>query len=379
MDSEEDSDAIGSISTSTNSNSINSRSRSVEEQEMYNLIDDVPEATQALLLPLFVALSLISSFAFLGFQSAVSTDTTTTIAGIDMKTLIATLLPFISVASNGIVCYLFTKTEVQNFLSMIWKKDISVPTDYYSDNNSSAGVVAGLASALLLGSALLSPVGGSLWPVHNIINLCISVTVARAFQLTKLPLVVAALFGLTVYDVVSVLGTQQFTDGGKSIMEAVAMAKIGSVANSAAGTASNTLTEMHSWTDQLQRLFSQVFSGSAWKPGLFNVAIGGRVSDVLGLGDVVFPALLSTWALRFDKDNDRDSNVSTLASEDSKSNLYSVTIFGYLLGCFLCEVFQTGEGQPALLYIVPAMLASLLVKGIQTGSLGKMISYEPSE
>jgi uncharacterized protein (UPF0333 family) len=38
---------------------------------------------------------------------------------------------------------------------------------------------------------------------------------------------VLALVGLVFYDVIAVVGTQQFTDGGASIMEAVARAKAG--------------------------------------------------------------------------------------------------------------------------------------------------------
>lgn len=50
---------------------------------------------------------------------------------------------------------------------------------------------------------------------------------ARAAQLPRLPYIVLALVGLVFYDVIAVVGTQQFTDGGASIMEAVARAKAG--------------------------------------------------------------------------------------------------------------------------------------------------------
>eukprot|EP00596_Hydrurales_sp_CCMP1899_P001733 CAMPEP_0119054392 /NCGR_PEP_ID=MMETSP1177-20130426/75032_1 /TAXON_ID=2985 /ORGANISM="Ochromonas sp, Strain CCMP1899" /LENGTH=97 /DNA_ID=CAMNT_0007034605 /DNA_START=1250 /DNA_END=1540 /DNA_ORIENTATION=- len=33
----------------------------------------------------------------------------------------------------------------------------------------------------------------------------------------------------------------------------------------------------------------------SWRPGLFQVVVGGKVSDVLGLADVVFPAMLAGW------------------------------------------------------------------------------------
>ena len=37
-----------------------------------------------------------------------------------------------------------------------------------------------------------------------------------------------------------------------------------------------------------------------------------------------------------------------------------VLLGGYALGCLLCEVYQTGSGQPALLYVVPAMIGTLI-------------------
>ena len=49
------------------------------------------------------------------------------------------------------------------------------------------------------------------------------------------------------------------------------------------------------------------------------------------------------------------------------------------MGCLLCEVFQTGQGQPALLYVVPAMLAAVAVAGATTGDVGGMWTYRPSD
>ena len=44
--------------------------------------------------------------------------------------------------------------------------------------------------------------------------------------------------------------------------------------------------------------------GNEWQPGLLEVQLGGRVSDLLGLGDAVFPAILSTFCLRFDEEKE---------------------------------------------------------------------------
>jgi hypothetical protein len=54
----------------------------------------------------------------------------------------------------------------------------------------------------------------------------------------------------------------------------------------------------------------------------------------------------------------------SLWNEDSDAmnvdrHIYRAAIFGYAVGCFLCEIFQTGSGQPALLFILPAMVITL--------------------
>ena len=65
------------------------------------------------------------------------------------------------------------------------------------------------------------------WPVQNVVNMCIAITVSRVLQINELKWVLVALAGVTLYDFLGVVGSQQLTDGGSSIMEAVARAKSG--------------------------------------------------------------------------------------------------------------------------------------------------------
>ena len=50
------------------------------------------------------------------------------------------------------------------------------------------------------------------------------------------------------------------------------------------------------------------------RAGLFQVVVGGKVSDVLGLADVVFPAMLAGWSVRYDVDK---RNLYERARDDS--------------------------------------------------------------
>jgi minor histocompatibility antigen H13 len=94
------------------------------------------------------------------------------------------------------------------------------------------------------------------------------------------------------------------------------------------------------------------------------------VSDVLGLGDIAFPAMLAGWVRRYDR-------TPQAAQFRAKVALYPATLGGYVLGCVMCELFQTGQGQPALLYIVPSMLLTTKLAALFRGDLLKMARYDP--
>ena len=164
-----------------------------------------------------------------------------------------------------------------------------------------------------------------------------------------------ALVGLVIYDYVSVVGLQQFTDGGMSIMEAVARSKF----ESSGGTIEEVGPTVESVANKISKW-------QPWQPGLFEIVVGNKVSDVLGLADIVFPSTLAGWAYRFDNANkDKANDISVFAS----------SLAGYVFGCLLLEIFQTGQGQPALIYLVPSMLSSVFLAGLFNKKLQKMWTY----
>ena len=88
-----------------------------------------------------------------------------------------------------------------------------------------------------------------------------------------------------------------------------------------------------------------------WQPGLLQIAIDGKPSDLFGLGDMVFPSLLAGWSLR------KDRKIET----DGKGDIYfRSSMVSYAIGCLALELLQTGSGQPALVYLVPSMLIGLI-------------------
>ena len=104
---------------------------------------------------------------------------------------------------------------------------------------------------------------------------------------------------------------------------------------------------------------------------------------------MVFPAMLAGWALKFDNRqrnghstaqnaSDEPEQSPQVAESDESSNsdgnfplLYPSAMAGFVIGCLLCEVFQTGAGQPALLYVVPGMFGGIASKIVLSRGMGQ--------
>ena len=290
------------------------------ERQVYSQIDSkISGLSEAVFIPVAVALSLLVSYYFLQYTSSASTA----VADVGLWNS-GDIIKYITLSSNFFVCLFFTNAELRNYIQSLFNTT--------ADSKLTGQFAFTLA---LLGSviALTSLPSADYWPLFNIINVFIAITVGRVVQIPQLNYIIISLLLLMGYDYVAVSGIQQFTDNGVSIMESIATAK-SSIMPAAAPDSG------------IVQASSSIVGGStlanAWKPGLLQVNINNKVTDVLGLGDVIFPSMLAGYTYR--KDN---------------GALYPVAIAGYFIGCFMCELFQTGQGQPALLYIVPSMLASL--------------------
>ena len=198
------------------------------------------------------------------------------------------------------------------------------------------------------------------WPLQNLVNLAFITKISSILQFPRLSTILVALLGLTLYDVVSVFGlfsAENVNAAGMSVMETVARSRI-----SSPGDISSNLIR--------------------WQPGLLEVVLNGRVTDGLGLGDVIFPSMLSGWALRFDQRMKEKNLLEDGAAEEPsesgrpQSKAYAACLAGYAVGCGLCEVNQSGGGLPALLFIVPSMIAALTAYGVTSRRMGDFFSNE---
>ncbi|TYJ42788.1 hypothetical protein E1A91_A03G110900v1 [Gossypium mustelinum] len=92
--------------------------------------------------------------------------------------------------------------------------------------------------------------------------------------------------------------------------------------------------------------------------------------DMIGFGDILFPGLLVAFAFRYDK-----------ACKKHLANGYFLwLIIGYgfgLLFTYLGLYLMNGQGQPALLYLVPCTLGVTVILGLVRGELKELWNYSP--
>jgi presenilin-like A22 family membrane protease len=177
------------------------------------------------------------------------------------------------------------------------------------------------------------------WPVQNGINICIAISVSRLLALGRLLPIMLALAALAAYDVA-------FAGGSAAMAHALDPAP--------------TVAEAQSVMESVAR---SRLSG-AWQPGLIQVRVGGRLTDGLGLGDIVFPSLLAGWAARFDR------------RPHAGADLLPAVIGGYAVGCVLLEVAPAALSPAALSCLVPTTLTATMLRLAATGAIDDAFSWD---
>jgi len=109
-----------------------------------------------------------------------------------------------------------------------------------------------------------------------------------------------------------------------------------------------------------------------------------RISDyrgglnLLGLGDIVLPGLLISLGARLDA-----AKLLLQPSSSPPNNIFLgyflPLMFSYAIGLFLANLalYVTGEGQPALLYLVPFILGTTVFIGHRTNELKLLWNGHP--
>mmetsp|Transcript_16105 Transcript_16105/g.11620 ORF Transcript_16105/g.11620 Transcript_16105/m.11620 type:complete len:309 (-) Transcript_16105:22-948(-) len=167
------------------------------------------------------------------------------------------------------------------------------------------------------------------WILNNLLAIVLSITFLKTVRLTSLTPGILLLSLLFIYDIFWVFISPMFTRGGDSVMVTVA-----------------TGLDVPIKLDMPHILIDQPTSSCS----------------MLGLGDILIPGIFICYMARF-------------GTEVVKSEVYYFgAIFAYTVGLLTCGGFLwlMNMAQPALLYIVPALIIAVFVIGGTRGEINQL-------
>lgn len=169
------------------------------------------------------------------------------------------------------------------------------------------------------------------WLANDILGVSFCIQAIEMMSLGTYTNGVILLAGLFVYDVFWVFGTGFFMEEGNSVMVSVAK----------------------NFDAPIKLLFPKQYPPQE------------KQFSMLGLGDIVIPGIFVALCLRFD------------AREKLGTNVFEYCLGGYILGLgttvFVMHVFEAA--QPALLYIVPACIATSMAGAAVKGKVKELWGY----
>jgi len=369
------------------------------------LVDDSPQSSKvggaiALILPLLLGGSLALSYTLISFFKNGSVDSSSissSILGDEYLGAIQGLLPYLTSIPSMALCVLFVATEFRSVST----------TSSTSSPNTSLLRAENIAALLYVAGAYIAKVyptisiGGEwnldLGPLQNGVNIAFAATVVRALSpflisytstaeddsssstssSPKIPSIslqtmALALIGVTLFDGISVFGT---------------------VANAA------TIETAAPTTSVMESVATYKADAQLWNPGLLSVVVGhnqnAKITEALGLGDVVFPACLVAWGFFADSivgkqqllDDAAEEEVEEMPINKRQISYTTATTAGYVIGSAATEIVGTfsllgsGRGLPALIFLIPSMLVAVTVAAVSRGELNEVwgSSYAASE
>ncbi|KAJ4967823.1 hypothetical protein NE237_014524 [Protea cynaroides] len=177
------------------------------------------------------------------------------------------------------------------------------------------------------------------WIFQDVLGICLMITVLQVARLPNIKVASVLLCCAFVYDIFWVFLSPYFF--GQSVMIAVARG------DTKSGAAIPMLL-------RLPRILDP------W---------GGY--NMIGFGDILFPGLLVSFTLRYDRAN----------KKGILNGYFLWATIGYGFGLFLTYLglyLMDGHGQPALLYLVPCTLGTVVALSLKRGELKHLWNYESS-
>mmetsp|Transcript_16173 Transcript_16173/g.24240 ORF Transcript_16173/g.24240 Transcript_16173/m.24240 type:complete len:687 (-) Transcript_16173:71-2131(-) len=193
------------------------------------------------------------------------------------------------------------------------------------------------------------------WVMQDIMGACMCIMFLSTIKLNSIRVACILLTAAFFYDIFFVFVTPYLT-GGKSIMVDVA-------------TSGGPPKADPAWCEKYPD--DPDCQGGDPLPMLFTIPRIGDYSggsSMLGLGDIVLPGLLLSFAARFD-----DAKRFMGSAYPTKSYLRPLVV-AYAVGLAMANiaVYAMQMGQPALLYLVPCCLGTMTYLGWKRGELDEL-------
>mmetsp|Transcript_13440 Transcript_13440/g.27424 ORF Transcript_13440/g.27424 Transcript_13440/m.27424 type:complete len:365 (-) Transcript_13440:1145-2239(-) len=185
------------------------------------------------------------------------------------------------------------------------------------------------------------------WLVNDVIGVCLCVLFVCLLRTPSLRIAVILLFGLFLYDIFWVFFSERIF--GKNVMVEVA-----------SQSAPNPLSLI---ADKMKLPISPVQTLPLPAKLIFPHPQGGY--SILGLGDIVLPSIFLAYTLRLDARSECD---------DISSGYFARGLVGYAVGLALSFFFNVyfNAAQPALLYLVPGVMAPVVTSSISKKDFGRL-------
>lgn len=191
------------------------------------------------------------------------------------------------------------------------------------------------------------------WITQNVMGACICILFLNTLRLNSIKVATVLLIAVFIYDIFFVFLSPYFF-GGESVMVTVA---------TTGGPAAVSADYCEKYPSDSQCKEGQPLPMLLTIPRI-NDYRGG--SSLLGLGDIVLPGLLISFAARLDEAKRLvGGHTSFQIRMPPQFGFFGYVIVAYAIGLLLAiiAVVVMQRGQPALLYLVPATLGTFLVLG----------------
>lgn len=191
------------------------------------------------------------------------------------------------------------------------------------------------------------------WITQNVMGACICILFLNTLRLNSIKVATVLLIAVFIYDIFFVFLSPYFF-GGDSVMVTVA---------TTGGPAAVSADYCEKYPSDGQCKEGQPLPMLLTIPRIDDYRGG---SSLLGLGDIVLPGLLISFAARLDEAKRLvGGHTSFQIRMPPRFGFFGYVMVAYAIGLLLAiiAVVVMQRGQPALLYLVPATLGTFLVLG----------------